>query len=166
MNAAGIPADFEVAVPPVAALGEGPRWDAASGTLLWVDIVGQAVHRYDPRAGDDESRPVRDIPSLALPRSDGGVLVRVRASSVNAMDWHLMRGHPYLARMGEGLRRPKRTIPGTDVAGIVEALRAIVLVRADLMGQVMARPALELMLLSFPTLTLAEPVEEELATHA
>ncbi|HEY5476256.1 MAG TPA: hypothetical protein VIK11_06015 [Tepidiformaceae bacterium] len=53
-----------------------------------------------------------------------------------------------------------------DVAGIVEALRAIVLVRADLMGQVMARPALELMLLSFPTLTLAEPVEEELATHA
>ena len=67
--------DFEVAVPPVAALGEGPRWDAATGTLLWVDIVGQAVHRHDPRTGDDESRPVRDIPSLALPRSKGGVLV-------------------------------------------------------------------------------------------
>jgi len=67
--------DCEVAVPPVAALGEGPRWDAATGTLLWVDIVGQAVHRYDPRTGDDESRPVRDIPSLALPRTSGGVLV-------------------------------------------------------------------------------------------
>jgi len=53
-----------------------------------------------------------------------------------------------------------------DIAGIVEALRAIVLVRADLMAQVMARPAFELMLLSFPTLTLGEPVEEELATHA
>jgi sugar lactone lactonase YvrE len=67
--------DFEVAVPAVVALGEGPRWDAATGTLLWVDIVGQSVHRYDPRTGDDECRPVRDIPSLALPRSTGGVLV-------------------------------------------------------------------------------------------
>jgi sugar lactone lactonase YvrE len=75
MNTAGIPADFEVAVPPVAALGEGPRWDDATGTLLWVDIVGRAVHRYDPRTGDDQSRPVRDILSLALPRSGGGVLV-------------------------------------------------------------------------------------------
>jgi sugar lactone lactonase YvrE len=75
MNAGGINMDFEVAVPPVAALGEGPRWDAATGTLLWVDIVGRAVHRYDPRSGEDERRPVRDIPSLALPRSDGGVLV-------------------------------------------------------------------------------------------
>jgi sugar lactone lactonase YvrE len=75
MNAAGIPAEFEVAVPPVAALGEGPRWDAASGTLLWVDIVGRAVHRYDPRSGADERRQVGDIPSLALPRIDGGVLV-------------------------------------------------------------------------------------------
>ena len=67
--------EFEVAVPPGAALGEGPRWDAATGTLLWVDIVGQAVHRYDPRTGEDESLSVRDIPSLALPRIDGGVLV-------------------------------------------------------------------------------------------
>ena len=75
MNAGGIPADFEVAVLPVAALGEGPRWDAATGTLLWVDIVGRVVHRYDPRTGADEIHPVRDIPSLALPRSDGGVLV-------------------------------------------------------------------------------------------
>lgn len=53
-----------------------------------------------------------------------------------------------------------------DVAGMVEALQAIALARADLMAQVMARPTFELMLLSFPTLTLEVPVGEELAAHA
>ena len=75
MNIGGIDMKFEVAVRPGAELGEGPRWDAATDTLLWVDIVGRAVHRFDPRTGEDERRPVRDIPSLALPRSDGSVLV-------------------------------------------------------------------------------------------
>jgi NADPH:quinone reductase-like Zn-dependent oxidoreductase len=50
------------------------------------------------------------------------VLIQVRASSVNPLDWHIMRGHPHLVRLGEGLRRPRRTIPGVDVAGIVEAV--------------------------------------------
>lgn len=53
---------------------------------------------------------------------DDGVLVRVRATSINAMDWHLVRGRPYMARVGTGLRRPKQAIPGTDVAGTVEAV--------------------------------------------
>jgi len=75
MTAGGTATEFDVAVPPEALLGEGPRWDAATGTLLWVDIVGLAVHRYDPRTGADARRPVRDIPSLALPRSRGGVVV-------------------------------------------------------------------------------------------
>jgi DNA polymerase-3 subunit delta' len=66
---------------------------------------------------------------------------------------------------GDQLQRAAREDEAA-VAGIVEALRAVVLVRADLLAQVMARPALELMLLSFPTLTLEEAVEEELATHA
>ncbi|MBM7790886.1 NAD(P)-dependent alcohol dehydrogenase [Tenggerimyces flavus] len=56
------------------------------------------------------------------------VLVRVRASSVNAYDWHLMRGDPALARLASpavfGLRAPKRRIRGRDVAGIVEAVGA------------------------------------------
>lgn len=52
-----------------------------------------------------------------------GVLVRVRASSVNPLDWHLMRGEPYVARFkGMGLRRPKDVARGIDVAGIVEAV--------------------------------------------
>lgn len=53
---------------------------------------------------------------------DGEVLVRVHATSVAGDDWHLMRGLPYVARMESGLFRPKRSIPGQDVAGTVEAV--------------------------------------------
>ncbi len=52
----------------------------------------------------------------------GHVLVRVRASSVNAADWHVMRGDPTLARLQLGVRRPKASIRGRDFAGeVVEA---------------------------------------------
>lgn len=54
--------------------------------------------------------------------TEGGVLIRVRAASVNAADWHFMRGEPLIARMAFGLRRPKHRIRGSDVAGIVEAV--------------------------------------------
>jgi NADPH:quinone reductase-like Zn-dependent oxidoreductase len=56
----------------------------------------------------------------------GQVLVRVRATSVNPYDWHLVRGEPYVARlmMGTlgGLRAPKIRIPGCDMAGEVAAV--------------------------------------------
>jgi NADPH:quinone reductase-like Zn-dependent oxidoreductase len=51
---------------------------------------------------------------------DGEVLVRVRAASLNARDWHVMRGDPYVARLSFGLRRPRTRIRGTDFAGVVE----------------------------------------------
>jgi NADPH:quinone reductase-like Zn-dependent oxidoreductase len=54
------------------------------------------------------------------------VLVAVRASSLNALDWHFVSGTPYLIRMMNGLRRPKRMIPGADVAGIVVDVGAAV----------------------------------------
>src|SRR5450759_2899911 len=72
------------------------------------------------RYGSPDVLRLRDLEMPTI--GDDGVLVRVRASSVNAMDWHLMRGRPYMARVGTGLRRPKQAIPGTDVAGIVEAV--------------------------------------------
>lgn len=53
---------------------------------------------------------------------DGDVLVRVHAAAVNALDWHMVRGKPYFARLSMGLRQPKRNIPGVDVAGTVEAV--------------------------------------------
>jgi len=48
--------------------------------------------------------------------------VRVRAASLNPYDWHFMRGLPYVARPMLGLRGPKKSIPGADVAGQVEAV--------------------------------------------
>ena len=49
---------------------------------------------------------------------DDEVLVKVHATSVNAGDWHLLRGKPFLIRlMGFGLLKPKNTILGSDIAG-------------------------------------------------
>lgn len=53
---------------------------------------------------------------------DGDVLVRVQAASVNAADWHLMRGTPWLVRLAYGLRRPKIKTLGADIAGVVESV--------------------------------------------
>jgi NADPH:quinone reductase-like Zn-dependent oxidoreductase len=53
---------------------------------------------------------------------DGEVLVRVHAASVHVGDVILVRGVPYIARMTVGLRKPKNLVPGTDIAGTVEAV--------------------------------------------
>jgi NADPH:quinone reductase-like Zn-dependent oxidoreductase len=59
---------------------------------------------------------------------DDEVLVQVRAASVNAYDWHIMRGDPYLSRLlmreVAGFRGPTRKIRGRDFAGIVVATGA------------------------------------------
>jgi NADPH:quinone reductase-like Zn-dependent oxidoreductase len=54
--------------------------------------------------------------------SNNEVLIRVRAASVNPLDWHFMRGLPYFLRIGTGLRKPKNKHLGVDVAGQVEAI--------------------------------------------
>jgi NADPH:quinone reductase-like Zn-dependent oxidoreductase len=56
--------------------------------------------------------------------TDDTVVIRVRAASVNAVDWHRMRGAPYFMRATDGLRRPKEPRLGADVAGRVEAVGA------------------------------------------
>ena len=48
------------------------------------------------------------------------VLVRVRAAAVNIGDWHLLRGMPYVMRVALGVTKPRRELPGIDVAGEVE----------------------------------------------
>jgi NADPH:quinone reductase-like Zn-dependent oxidoreductase len=50
------------------------------------------------------------------------VLVKVLAASVNAADWHLLRGRPLFSRATLGLLRPKHQILGVDIAGQVEAI--------------------------------------------
>src|ERR687891_1928342 len=54
---------------------------------------------------------------------DDEVLVRVHAASVHPDVWHVVRGVPYVLRiMGAGLLKPKNGVPGTDLAGRVEAV--------------------------------------------
>jgi NADPH:quinone reductase-like Zn-dependent oxidoreductase len=54
--------------------------------------------------------------------AEGEVLIRVRAASVNPLDWHFLTGRPLVIRMFAGLLRPKQPILGADVAGTVEAV--------------------------------------------
>ncbi len=54
--------------------------------------------------------------------NENQVLIKVIAASANPLDWHRMRGEPFIARMGEGLRKPKDTRLGADIAGRVETV--------------------------------------------
>jgi NADPH:quinone reductase-like Zn-dependent oxidoreductase len=72
------------------------------------------------RYGSAEVLAARDIDRPAI--ADDEVLVRVRAASVHVGDWILMTGVPYVMRMGTGLSKPKNPVPGTDIAGTVEAV--------------------------------------------
>src|SRR5436305_13532675 len=61
---------------------------------------------------------VLDLRDVAKPEiGDSEVLVRVRAAGVNAGDWAIMGGLPYIARPVYGLGKPKNRVRGTDVAG-------------------------------------------------
>jgi NADPH:quinone reductase-like Zn-dependent oxidoreductase len=54
---------------------------------------------------------------------DNEVLIKVRTASLNTLDWRMLEGKPFLARLiVGGLRKPKRGRPGIDVAGEVEAI--------------------------------------------
>jgi NADPH:quinone reductase-like Zn-dependent oxidoreductase len=74
-------------------------------------------NRYGPAEDvlrfQETSRPVP---------TDDGVLVRVHAASIHVGDCLVMQGLPKVMRPAWGLRRPKHRIPGTDVAGVVEAV--------------------------------------------
>ncbi|MGH2394498.1 MAG: alcohol dehydrogenase catalytic domain-containing protein, partial [Candidatus Limnocylindria bacterium] len=72
------------------------------------------------RYGSPDVLVVQDVPKPVV--KDGDVLVRVHAAAVNPLDWHLLRGKPYIVRPTSGWRTPKRNIPGVDVAGVVEAV--------------------------------------------
>ena len=54
--------------------------------------------------------------------TDDGVLVRVRAASINPADWYALTGKPYLGRIFFGLLKPKSNRLGVDFAGTVEAV--------------------------------------------
>ncbi len=75
---------------------------------------------YDRYGEPEEVLEMRQVPVPEV--GDQDVLMKVHAVAVNPLDWHLTRGKPYIARLSQGLRIPKRSIPGNDVAGTVEAV--------------------------------------------
>lgn len=75
------------------------------------------------RYGSHRDLEIRDVPTPAI--GDEDVLVRVRAASIHPDVWHVVSGRPFVLRlMGAGVFGPKHPIPGTDMAGTVEAVGA------------------------------------------
>lgn len=68
------------------------------------------VRRYGVVAVEERAKPEP---------AEGEVLVRVHASSVNAVDWYGLNGRPYAGRAVVGLREPKSDRLGSDFAGVV-----------------------------------------------
>jgi NADPH:quinone reductase-like Zn-dependent oxidoreductase len=70
--------------------------------------------------GSPDGLKLAEVAAPAI--GDDDVLIRVHAAGVNAGDWHLLRGEPFMVRLMAGLRRPKHPILGADVAGRIEAV--------------------------------------------
>jgi NADPH:quinone reductase-like Zn-dependent oxidoreductase len=75
----------------------------------------------DEYGGPDRVR-VRDVPMPEL--TPAGVLVRVRAASLNRIDWYELTGSILISRQQMGMRRPTLPRLGFDLAGVVEAVGA------------------------------------------
>ncbi|MEV8431906.1 SMP-30/gluconolactonase/LRE family protein [Streptomyces chartreusis] len=71
-------AGYEVAVRAEAELGEGPTWDARSGRLLWIDILGSRIHSYDPVSGRRSVRTTPQHVGAVKPRAGGGLVLNLR----------------------------------------------------------------------------------------
>jgi sugar lactone lactonase YvrE len=65
--------EWELVVDAHNVIGEGPAWEVATDTLLWVDISGRLVQRLDPASGEVWSRRFEQMVGSVLPRSSGGL---------------------------------------------------------------------------------------------
>jgi NADPH:quinone reductase-like Zn-dependent oxidoreductase len=66
---------------------------------------------------------VLQLKDVAVPvPKDNELLIRIHAIALNAADWHILGADPFLIRFMFGLRKPKVTILGADIAGTVEAI--------------------------------------------
>lgn len=95
---------------------QGPELADGGRGAVPETMVAVVARRY----GGPEVVAVETVPTPKPAR--GELLVRVAASSANALDWHFLTGTPYFLRLIAGLRRPRRLIPGSDVAGTVVAV--------------------------------------------
>jgi NADPH:quinone reductase-like Zn-dependent oxidoreductase len=70
--------------------------------------------------GSPDKLTLSDVPT-PQPKP-GEVLIKVHATSINDIDWSMIRGKPHIYRLLFGISKPKFKIPGSEVAGIVEAV--------------------------------------------
>jgi NADPH:quinone reductase-like Zn-dependent oxidoreductase len=102
--------------------GEPGAPQDAAGSVEPQPRVGRVVAQSQYGGPEVLQMTVQPRPEPAA----GEVLVRVRAASVNARDWHVMRGEPRVARLMDrtlfGRRRPRVPVRGTDLAGVVDAV--------------------------------------------
>ena len=73
-----------------------------------------------PQYGPPDALQLKELEKPS-PKDDE-VLVKVHAAAANPLDWHRMRGAPFLARLSEGFFKPKNPLLGADIAGEVEAV--------------------------------------------
>jgi len=103
---------------------------AALALYAWVTGARQeAIETGEPHMkavvyteyGSPDVLQIRDIKKPAP--NDNEILVKVHAAAVNPLDWHFIRGTPFIGRLGlMGLRKPKVPRLGVDYAGTVEAV--------------------------------------------
>lgn len=120
------------------------RYKILGGTTLFLAgalaILAAIVSRTDdcptaqkaPSSGDSMrsvvyrcygSPDVLELVDAEKPKpADDEVLVKIKAASVNPLDWHYMRGSPYIMRLEAGIGAPKDSRMGVDFAGIVESV--------------------------------------------
>jgi NADPH:quinone reductase-like Zn-dependent oxidoreductase len=96
-------------------------YDSACGPAAALPTNAQTMKGVVYRCyGGPEVLKLEDVPK-PVPANDE-VLVKVRAAGLNPLDWHYMRGTPYIMRMDSGTGAPKDTRFGVDFAGVVEAV--------------------------------------------
>jgi NADPH:quinone reductase-like Zn-dependent oxidoreductase len=113
----------------------------AGALAIGLLVTGMIAYWRSSNSCDDPAPPALTAPVRAVVYCDFGspevlkveaiekpvpgdtqLLIRVRSASLNPLDWHYMRGTPYIARFDFGLRKPKNTRLGVDYSGVVEAV--------------------------------------------
>ena len=85
----------------------------ATGVQRMKAVVFRCYGSPDVLKVEDVAKPTPD---------DDELLVKVQAASLNPLDWHYMRGEPYIMRLSSGIGAPKNVRLGFDFAGTVEAI--------------------------------------------